>query len=171
MTSTTPKYVTNLTTGDQGAIHKLKPRSFNKLFSALTSLSHCQSLLSIIAKYIPPWHCTLLWDGVWFLTITLYLLPSEFYPWQLQNLGTCISLQFPLQLSITCILLYHLSSLTSTSVHRSKENDIHKRKKILSNFSSDRVYDQRATTASFFHTFHFIIFFLSSHSFLLILSV
>jgi len=51
--STTPKYATNLTTGDRGAIHKLKPRLFNKSLSAPTFLSHRWSLLSIIAKYIP----------------------------------------------------------------------------------------------------------------------
>jgi len=41
-------------TRDQGAIHKLKPRSFNKSFSALTSLPVHWSLLSgsaITAKY------------------------------------------------------------------------------------------------------------------------
>ena len=70
MTSTTPKYATNLTTGDQGTTHKLKPRSFNKLFSAPTSLIVRRSLLSIITKYIPPRHCTLLRNRVWFLAIT-----------------------------------------------------------------------------------------------------
>ena len=57
-------------TGDWGATHKLKPRLFNKSFSTPTSLTVCQSLLSIIAKYIPPRHCTLLRNGVWFLAIT-----------------------------------------------------------------------------------------------------
>ena len=90
----------------------------------------------------------------------------------LQNLDTCISLQFPLwSLIILVFLLHHLSSLTSTSIHRSKENAIQKSKETLSNSSSDRVCDQRKVTASFFHTFHFIILFLSFHSFLLIISV
>ena len=62
--------MTNLTTGDQGATHKLKPRSFNKSFSTPTSLTIRRSLLSIIAKYIPLRHCTLLRNGVWFLIIT-----------------------------------------------------------------------------------------------------
>jgi len=46
--------MTNLTTGDWGATHKLKPRSFNKLFSTPTSLPVCWSLLSgsvITIKY------------------------------------------------------------------------------------------------------------------------
>jgi len=46
--------MTNLTTEDQGAIYKLKPRSFNKSFSAPISLPVCQSLLSgsaITIKY------------------------------------------------------------------------------------------------------------------------
>jgi len=54
MTSTTPKYVTNLTTGDWGATYKLKPRSFNKSFSAPMSLTVHWSLLSgfaITVKY------------------------------------------------------------------------------------------------------------------------
>jgi len=70
MTSTTLKYATNLTTGDQGAIHKLKPRSFNKSFSAPMFLTVCRSLLFIIAKYIPLRHRTLLRNRVWFLIIT-----------------------------------------------------------------------------------------------------
>ena len=56
-------------TRDRGAIHKLKPRSFNKSFSAPTSLTVRQSLLFIIAKYIPLRHSTLLWNGVCFLII------------------------------------------------------------------------------------------------------
>jgi len=61
---------TNLTTGDRGATHKLKPRSFNKSFSAPTSLIVRRSLFSIITKYIPLQHHTFLQNGVWFLIIT-----------------------------------------------------------------------------------------------------
>jgi len=92
MTSFTPKYATNLTTRDRGATYKLKPRSFNKSLSTPTSLSRRWSLLSIIAKYIPPQHCTLLWNRVWFLTITLYLLPPEFRPWHFVVVVTATTL-------------------------------------------------------------------------------
>ena len=57
-------------TGDWGTTHKLKPRSFNKSFSAPTSLTVHQSILFIIAKYIHLRHRTLLRNRVWFLIIT-----------------------------------------------------------------------------------------------------
>ena len=89
MTSLTPKYMTNLMTGDQGATHKLKPRSFNKSFSTPTSLPVRWSLLSgsaitikyylfsEVVEYIIPEYTSI---------ITPLLHTPSIHPWQ--NLQT-----------------------------------------------------------------------------------
>ena len=90
MTSMTPKYVTNLMTRDQGTIHKLKPRLFNKLFSAPMSLSVCWSLLSgfiLSLSNIPLQDITLLYSGVYFLSITLHLHTLSIHSSALLDIG------------------------------------------------------------------------------------
>ena len=69
MTSLHSKICNYFTTGDQDVTHKLKPRSFIKLYSTPTSFTcHWSLLLGFILSLsnIPLWHSTLLHSRVYF---------------------------------------------------------------------------------------------------------
>ena len=87
-----------------------------------------------------------------------FLLQSDTYIQKqspLQNWGTCISLQFLLRSSITCILA---SSFIITHIHFLLQGEQYLlNKKRLQDSSSDRVCNQRKVIIFFFHILHFVV--------------
>ena len=99
------------------------------------------------------------------VSVAIWYLYSKQSP--LQNLGTCISPQFPLQTSTTCILLPHQSSLTIIFYSQKREMIFNKiQREMLQIPCANRICNWRKAITSFPHTLHFIVLFLSSDFFL-----
>ena len=99
------------------------------------------------------------------VSVAIWYLYSKQSP--LQNLGTCISPQFPLQTSTTCILLPYQSSLTIIFYSQKREMIFNKiQREMLQIPCANRICNWRKAITSFPHTLHFIVLFLSSDFFL-----